>query len=158
MENLRIWEICNPSPIQSSFPVKLCCYTFRWDGLKEERRRGGNRQTVQNMLDAIFGVQLSGHLRFSHEWRCVRCYSEDHYTQLLWSRASFHQTVDCRAQHSPLPTDLNLAASLCRFSKRDIVALMSAGWQVSNQDWKCRSAKYGRVWGSSSSDHLFNLI
>ena len=91
MENLRIWEICNPSPIQSSFPVKLCCYTFRWDGLKEERRRGGNRQTVQNMLDAIFGVQLSGHLRFSHEWRCVRCYSEDHYTrhtpplQMLWS-------------------------------------------------------------------------
>ena len=42
---------------------------------------GGNRETVQNMLDAIFGVQLSGHLRFSHEWRCVRCYSEDHYTR-----------------------------------------------------------------------------
>ena len=123
---------------------------------RRRRRMGwdGNRQAVQNMLDAIFGVQLSGHLRFSHEWRCVRCYSEDHYTQLLWSRASFHQTVDCRAQHSPLPTDLNLAASLCRFSKRDIVALMSAGWQVSNQDWKCRSAKYGRVWGSSSSDHF----
>ena len=87
---------------------------------RRRRRMGwdGNRQAVQNMLDAIFGVQLSGHLRFSHEWRCVRCYSEDHYTQLLWSRASFHQTVDCRAQHSPLPTDLNLAASLCRFSKR----------------------------------------
>ena len=36
---------------------------------RRRRRMGwdGNRQAVQNMLDAIFGVQLSGHLRFSHE-------------------------------------------------------------------------------------------
>ena len=64
------------------------------------RRRGGGVATVQNMLDAIFGVQLSGHLRFSHEWRCAGCYSEDHYTQhtpplhlLLWSFACSHSRV-----------------------------------------------------------------
>ena len=133
MENLRIWEICNPSPIQSSFPVKLCCYTFRWDGLKEERRRGGNRQTVQNMLDAIFGVQLSGHLRFSHEWRCVRCYSEDHYTR---HTPPLHLALILLASsHSRLTW--TWSAFLCRFPKNSVTMMSVVGWQVSNQDWKC---------------------
>ena len=64
----------NPSNIYYSFSVKSKISDAASnrvdtliDGMVGRGGWGGNRQTVQNMLDAIFGVQLSGHLRFSHE-------------------------------------------------------------------------------------------
>ena len=63
--------------IFSSFSVKSKIYDAASNWEKKRvvalldrmggRRRAGKRETVQNMLDAIFGAQLSGHLRFSHE-------------------------------------------------------------------------------------------
>ena len=98
--------------------------------------------------------QLSGHLRFSHEWRFVRCYSQDHYNHNHNLQLSIDSSIKQRAQSA------QTSALLCRFST-GIVMMRSVGRSlteiesVARQIWTSLGASGGCSWPFSPPQPLW---